>query len=68
VCPREFADEIRGALAKGDEFKRRAIGLTPRPVSRVVEKGSRYDVGLTAYRSGNYAAAPKEWKPHCGAR
>jgi hypothetical protein len=63
VCPREFAGEIKRALARWHEFDFGAIGLTPQPVSRVVERGPGYEAGLKAYRSKDYALALKEWMP-----
>jgi TPR repeat protein len=63
VCPPEFAEEIKSALVKWDRFWRRGIAITPQPVWRVVEWGSSYETGLTAYRRKDYGLALKEFKP-----
>jgi len=63
VCPAAFSVEVMQLLQKGAEFRRSTIAITPKPVARVLERGSTYETGLAAYRSGNYLAALKEWLP-----
>jgi TPR repeat protein/transglutaminase-like putative cysteine protease len=63
ICPKSFSNEIRVALARFDEFERYPIGITPRPVTHVVDIESGYEEGLAAYRSRNYALALIKWKP-----
>jgi TPR repeat protein/transglutaminase-like putative cysteine protease len=63
VCPASFSAEIKDALSKFDEFGRGVIGLTPEPVSQVVERGSDYAEGLEAYRSRNYTFALMKFLP-----
>jgi TPR repeat protein/transglutaminase-like putative cysteine protease len=63
VCPAEFYAEIKQVLQKGGAFRGAMIAVTPQAVARVVERGSTYQAGLTAYRAGNYEAALKEFRP-----
>ena len=57
VCPAEFSAEIRDALGKFVEFKNGAIGLTPNPVTQVIEGGSDYALGMKAYEAKNFTYA-----------
>jgi len=63
VCPADFYGHIKQVLQKGSAFRRAMITVTPRPVARVVERGSSYQAGLAAYQAGNYEAALREWQP-----
>lgn len=63
VCPATFYASIKQFLQKGSEFSRTTVYLTPKPVARVIERGSTYQAGLDAYRAANYARALKEWLP-----
>jgi TPR repeat protein/transglutaminase-like putative cysteine protease len=63
VCPAAFSASIKEVLQKASNFYVSKITATPKPVARVVEAGSAYQLGLAAYRAKNYDAALKHWRP-----
>jgi TPR repeat protein/transglutaminase-like putative cysteine protease len=63
VCPAEFADEIKKAVAELYEFQRRPIGLTPKHVPFVTEISPDYNFGVKAFDGRNYELALTWFKP-----
>ena len=63
VCPAKFYREIEALLQKTSDFRGALIALTPRPVGRVIERGSTFQLGVSAYQAGDYETALREWRP-----
>lgn len=63
VCPHAFAEQIRTALKTFDTFMHQPVGITPHAVTSVVEGGSAYEAGVTAYKAGHYDKAILLWMP-----
>jgi TPR repeat protein len=63
VCPAEFADEIKKAVAELQEFQRRPIGLTPKRVPYVTEISPDYNLGVKAFDDKNYELALTWFQP-----
>ena len=63
VCPAEFAAAIKAGVDAFSEFRRRPIGLTPKPSPDVRDVDPNFDEGLNAFRAKNYKLAMARLTP-----
>jgi TPR repeat protein len=63
VCPAEFVSAIRIGVSRFDEFHRGAVGLTPQPVSYVLETSPDFDLAVKAFDRKSYELALSWLKP-----
>jgi len=63
VCPAEFAAAIKAGMDAFSEFRRRPIGLTPKPSPEVRDVDPNFDEGVRAYTAKNYKLAMARLTP-----
>lgn len=63
LCPAEFGAAIRAGLDKFDEFKFRAIGVTPKQPPEVTDVSADFSAGIEAFQSRNFKLAMTQLRP-----